>query len=230
MSGISAFLIFPTHIEKPVFPGNTINIIPMANATLMELFYLLLAVAISVSSIHMAAPDHWLPLTLISSAKSYSTRRKYITAALLGFTHAGTSIIVATAVFYAGDVLVHNYIGYLLLAGQILLVTIGLYFIINGYVEKPSRDTSLSETSAISVSAFPDLALLPIVISAASLNSVQIGSILLVFALTSSIALTGMVFAAERGLGRVISKVPPRYMDYLIGVVLILTAFLVRVF
>lgn len=193
----------------------------------MSLYLLLILVALSVSSLHMIAPDHWLPLTVIASAKSYSSSRKYSTAAALGFAHAGTSIVLAMAIFYAGLALIHNYIGYLLLAGEILLVIIGLYFILNGYRES-EKDTSFTETSALSVSAFPDFALLPIVISGASLSGIQIGTILLVFLLASGIALTAMVFAAGKGLGKAISRVPPKYMDYLIGGVLIATAVLIR--
>ena len=131
------------------------------------------------------------------------------------------------AIFYAGLVLIHSYIGYLLLAGEVLLVIIGLYFIINGYRESEGK-TSISETSALSVSAFPDLALLPIVISGATLSGLQIATILLIFFLASGIALTVMVFVAGKGLGKAISRVPPKYMDYLIGGVLIATAVLIR--
>lgn len=193
----------------------------------MSLYILLLLVALSVSSLHMIAPDHWLPLAVISTAKSYSSSKKYGVAAGLGFAHAGTSILVAMAIFYAGLVLIHNYISYLLLAGEVLLAIIGIYFIINGYRESEDK-TNFSEASALSVSAFPDLALLPIVISGAALNGFQIGTILLVFFFASGIALTAMVFVAGKGLGKAISRVPPKYMDYLIGGVLIVTAVLVR--
>lgn len=193
----------------------------------MNLYILLILAALLVSSLHMIAPDHWLPLTVISSAKSYPAPKKYGIAAGLGFAHAGASIILAVAIFYAGLVLIHQYIGYLILAGEILLVIIGAYFIINGYRESEEA-TSLSETSALSVSAFPDLALLPIVISGASLSGVQLGTILVVFFLASGIALTAMVYVAGKGLGKAISKVPPKYMDYLIGGVLIATAALIR--
>ncbi len=193
----------------------------------MSPYILLLLVALSVSSLHMIAPDHWLPLTVISTAKSYSPTKKYGVAAALGFTHAGTSIVVAVAIFYAGLVLIHSYFSYLLLSGEVLLVIVGLYFIINGYRES-GGETSISETSALSVSALPDLALLPIVISGATLSSMQIGTILLVFFLSSGIALTAMVFIAGKGLGKAISMVPPKYMDYLIGGVLIATAVLIR--
>lgn len=192
----------------------------------MNLFLLLVIAALSVSSLHMVAPDHWLPLTVISSARTYSDRRKYATAAALGFAHAGTSIAVAMAVFYAGMALIHNYIGDLILAGQVLLVLIGIYFMINGYREKEGEST-VTEVSALSVSAFPDFALLPIVVSSAPLSNSQIGIILLLFFLASGISLTAMVFAAEKSLGKAISRVPPKYLDYVIGGVLMLTALLI---
>ena len=33
-----------------------------------------------------------------------------------------------------------------------------------------------------------------------------------------------MVFLAARGMGKIIARIPPKYMDYMIGAVLFLTA------
>lgn len=200
----------------------------MVNEPEVDLFLLMMLVALFVSSIHMVAPDHWLPLSVIASARSYSPSKKYVAAAALGFAHAGTSIAIAIAVFYAGIVLIHQYLGYLILVGQVLLVIVGIYFIINGYREGREEETSFTETSAISISAFPDFSLLPMVISAASLSTLQISGILAVFALSSGLSLMAMVFVAEKSLGKALAKIPPKYMDYVIGAVLILTAALVR--
>ncbi|MCL5783664.1 MAG: hypothetical protein M1476_07135 [Candidatus Thermoplasmatota archaeon] len=193
----------------------------------MALFLILLAVASSVAMLHMIAPDHWLPLSVISSGRGYSRRKKYALSTALGFGHAGTSILVAGAVFYLGLTLIHIYISYLVLAGQILLIIVGLYFIINGYREG-SRDTSIPENSALSVGIFPDLALIPILITGYSLSTYDIVTILLAFALLSTLFLCLMIFLAARGMGKIIAKMPPKYMDYLIGAVLILTAVMIE--
>lgn len=194
----------------------------------LSLFLLLVMVALLVSSIHMIAPDHWLPLTVISTARDYGNRKKYGTALGLGFAHAGTSIAVALAIFYAGVTFISGYLGYLVLGGQALLVAIGIYFIINGYREKGEEEGSLAQASALSVSAFPDLSIMPIIISAVSLNSIQIAGILVVFALSSAVSLTAMVYAAQKGFGKAMTRIPPRYMDYIIGGILILTALLIE--
>ncbi len=189
----------------------------------MALFLILLAVASSVAMLHMIAPDHWLPLSVISSGKGYSNRKKYSYSTALGLGHAGASILVAGVVFYLGISLVHIYISYLVQAGQILLIIVGLYFIINGYRES-NIDTSVPENSALSVGIFPDLALIPILISGYSLSAYELITILLVFALLSTISLCLMVFLAARGMGKIIARIPPKYMDYMIGAVLFLTA------
>ncbi len=194
----------------------------------MSQFIILLTVALLVSSFHMLAPDHWLPLTVISSARSYSKPRTYSLAATLGLSHAGTSIIVALAIFYAGLVLIHDYIGDLIILGQVLLIVIGIYFIVNGYREAEHTASAVTEKTVISLSAFPDLSLMPIVVSAASLTNIQISVILIVFTLSSAVSLTAMVVLADKSLGKAISKVPPKYIDYLIGAVLIATALLLR--
>lgn len=190
----------------------------------MGLFYLLLLVALVISAVHMVAPDHWLPLTVIATARSYSSSRRYGIAAVIGVTHAGTSIVVGSVFLLAGYVLIHSYFKYLVLLGEVLLVAIGLYFIINGYREKEDQNATISETSALSVGAFPDLSLIPIVISAASLNLSQISIIFVIFTVSSCISLIAMVYIAEKSIGKALSKVPPKYMDYIIGGVLIATA------
>ncbi len=194
----------------------------------MGLFIVLLTVALLVSTFHMMAPDHWLPLTVISTARSYSRTKKYSVAASLGLAHAGTSTAVALAIFYAGLVLIHDYVSDLIIFGQILLLVIGIYFIINGYREEESSGSAVTETTVLSLSAFPDFSLMPIVVSAASLSNVQITAILVIFAASSAISLTAMVMLAEKSLGKAISKVPPKYIDYLIGAVLIATAIFLR--
>ena len=194
----------------------------------MGQFIILLTVSLLVSSFHMLAPDHWLPLTVISSARTYSKSRTYALAASLGLAHAGTSMVVALAIFYAGLVLIHVYVSDLIILGQALLVLIGAYFIINGYREESSSGTAVTEKTVISLSAFPDLSLMPIVVSAASLTDVQISAILVVFTASSAVSLTAMVFLAGKSLGKAISRVPPKYIDYLIGAVLIATALILR--
>lgn len=196
----------------------------------MELFYPLILVALVISAVHMIAPDHWLPLTVIATGRSYSSSKRYAIAVAIGVSHAGTSIAIASAFLLAGYVLVHSYFNYLILSGEVLLVAIGLYFIINGYREREDENAAISETSALSVGAFPDLSLIPIIISAASLDLAQISEIYLVFAISSCVSLVAMVFIAEKSVGKALSKVPPKYMDYIIGVVLIATAVFIHLF
>lgn len=194
----------------------------------MDLFFLLLIVALLVSAIHMVAPDHWLPLTVIATARSYSSSRRYGAAAFIGLAHALTSIAIAAMVLLAGVVLTHRYFNYLILAGEILLVMIGVYFIFNGYREEKAEETGITEASALTVGAFPDFSLIPIVISAASLNLTQISEILGVFAVSSCLALVAMAYVAEKSVGKALSRVPPKYMDYVIGGVLIGTAAIIH--
>ncbi|MCL4335689.1 MAG: hypothetical protein M1344_00475, partial [Candidatus Thermoplasmatota archaeon] len=78
--------------------------------------------------------------------------------------------------------------------------------------------------SALSVGIFPDLALIPILISGYSLSAYELITILLAFALLSTLFLCLMVFLAARGMGKIIARIPPKYMDYMIGAVLFLTA------
>lgn len=174
----------------------------------------------------MIAPDHWVPLTVVSNRLNYSRRRTYSSAAVIGALHAGTSEALAGIALLAGVFLARSYLKYLELASVVLLVAVGIYFIVNGYTEEPGeKEGSLSSISSIlAISAFPDFALIPIMLAGSSLPASDIGIMLLSFVLISALSLTLMAYGTVRGFSRAIEKVPPRYIDYVMGLILFATA------
>ncbi|MGC8609445.1 MAG: hypothetical protein ACP5UV_06205 [Thermoplasmata archaeon] len=190
------------------------------------LFIFILGIASAVALIHMFAPDHWIPLLAVSSRSNYTRRRTYATAATLGFFHALSSIAVALVAFSISMTVAEKYVHFFRLGAEILLIIIAIYFVINGMTEKNSgeSDKPVSNGSLLSVSVFPDMAFMPLLISAVGLPELQILTIVVLFAAVSIFSLTFVVFFSLKGLLRAIKNMPPRYMDYTIGIVLVLTA------
>lgn len=174
----------------------------------------------------MLAPDHWVPLMIVSNKLNYSDGKTYANAAGLGALHALTSEAIAGVALIVGILLTKSFLHYLLLSSVILLVIVGVYFIVNGYREEDpgASYSSSSIRSIISVSAFPDFALVPIMLAGSSLNVLSISAVLIAFILISSLSLLFMVYGAARGFSKALERVPPRYIDYVMGVILFVTA------
>lgn len=192
----------------------------------MSLFVSLLVAAVAIGVLHMLAPDHWVPLMAVSSSMKYSRRRTYLTAALLGLLHAGASVAVALLALLLGVFLVGGYLSYLFYGGEVILLAVGIYFIVGGFLEKPGpgKVKFASVGSLLSVSIFPDLAVLPILLTGVDLGKAALGIIMLSFTLVSVISLSVMSAAASMGLTRGLQRVPPRFIDYIMGAILIGTA------
>ncbi len=61
-----------------------------------------IGIAVAVASLHMVAPDHWLPLTAFSMKRGYSRGRTLGISALLGFLHGTTSVILSLLALFMG--------------------------------------------------------------------------------------------------------------------------------
>ena len=90
-----------------------------------------------IAVLHMIAPDHWIPVTVISESRKYSPGKKYGTSAWIGLSHAAASILLALAVVIAGSVL---YSGFSLISGYIgaaLLFAAAAYFFLDSACFRP---------------------------------------------------------------------------------------------
>ncbi|MCL4350768.1 MAG: hypothetical protein M1535_04915 [Candidatus Thermoplasmatota archaeon] len=174
----------------------------------------------------MLAPDHWVPLMVVSKKLGYSTRKSLGSAAGLGALHALTSEALAGIALIVGLFLVKSFLNYLEFASIALLVIVGLYFIVNGYIETNDEEgySSSSIRSIVSISAFPDFALIPIMLTSSTLPDLSILAVLAAFALISAISLLIMVYITMKGLSKTLEKVPPRYIDYIMGIILFITS------
>ena len=191
----------------------------------VQLFYLLLVSLVLLAALHMIAPDHWIPISTISSIRKFSNLKKIVISILLGVLHASTSVALAV-----GLVITKSYLSYMYDAGEVLLVIVGLYFILNGLIErkKSQKVEALSTNSALTVSIFPDVALVPILISATPLGFSEISILIIAFVSVSALSLSVIVLVASIGITSALEKLEPRVIDYVMGIVLFITAAILR--
>ncbi len=194
----------------------------------MSLFLLLLSTAILVALFHMIAPDHWVPLLIIAKTRNYTWKNKYLTAFLLGLGHSGSSVLVAVLVLFVGVVVLKSSVHLLTDISILLMFIIAAYFIINGVREANENSDELMSRSALAVSAFPDLAFLPIFIAVSSLGSIDTAYITATFIAVTTLTLIVVVWLTSNlpGTDR-LKNIPGRYTDYLIGLILVVTGVLI---
>ncbi|MCL4329919.1 MAG: hypothetical protein M1533_02815 [Candidatus Thermoplasmatota archaeon] len=195
----------------------------------MSLFIILLVTAIGIGTFHMLAPDHWLPIMALSSARNYTVSRRCVIGASIGAIHAVLSSLVALFILFLGLTFLSSYLYYLFLLSIALLLGVGIYFIVNGYLES-TRTYREVENSVLAVSVFPDLAMIPLLLAGFSLGFSPIAWILAAFIIASSASLMGVVYLGTAGVGKKLSGMRAERMDYLIALALFLTAIFVYLF
>ncbi|QRF75881.1 hypothetical protein Thermo_01389 [Thermoplasmatales archaeon] len=187
----------------------------------MDAFLILLITVAVLSAIHMMAPDHWLPVVLISRRENYTRRKRLNLSLMLSSVHAVTSIVLAVGIVFLSLLFLHQFSTYLKDAGIVLMFAVGVYFFFNGVTEKSDEASFVKFSFILGVSASPDLSLLPLLIEAQAYPSSYSELMILVFAFVSIVSLMIAVTVADFGIGKSLQKLEPRYMDYVMGAILI---------
>ena len=188
-------------------------------------FTFILTISIIIASVHMLAPDHWAPLAALSASRKYSRSRTSRIALLLGTGHAGISVAVGALVVLLGLVLSSFYSNAIFIATESTLLLVAAYFLLNGYSErKETGKSEVYENSVLLVSIFPDFAIIPFMVYAFAMGSLKFSLIIIVFILSSALSLMIVTILSKRALGKIISGIKPNIMDYVISLILVLTA------
>jgi len=186
------------------------------------MFLLILLDAMMVATFYMIAPDHWLPITIISNKYGFSSAKKYSIASSIAAIHGALSSAIAVAVLYVGLFFLKKFVQDITFAGLLLLIIIGVYFVVNGYIER--NRSSIAGHASLAVSVLPDFAIIPLLLTGSTLSSQQIGVIVAVFILVGVATLLAVVAAASLIADFALKKVNPAYFDYLVGFLLFFTA------
>lgn len=193
----------------------------------MNSFTHILIAVIIIGILHMTAPDHWLPLSAISRRFNYTGTKTQATATLLGFLHSSISVLIGVFAYVIGLLFI-SYLkdGFSIIA-RVLLAIVAIYFIGNGYKESRSVENHMNDSttvrSALIVSIFPDFAMIPFIFSTLGMSNISIIEIIISFIAVSILSINAMAYIGTRGLAMVIERIPPYYIDYVMGIILLAT-------
>lgn len=96
---------------------------------------LLVAAVAVVGVLHTAVPDHWAPIVAIARQQGWSIARTARAAALAGFGHVTTTLVLGALLWVAGTVLAQRYAHFVSLASAVALLAFGLWIAYGGWKE-----------------------------------------------------------------------------------------------
>jgi hypothetical protein len=190
----------------------------------MPVFFI--AISAALGALHMIAPDHWIPLTVISLKEHYKISKTATLSMLIGFLHGFTSVILSLLVVFIGIYLLPVY--YIKVVSILLITAVCFYILLNALMESKSSAT-VTRTSLI-ISVLPDLAVLPIIFYTVKFGNIYLVSVSLIYILSSMISITSVILLSNKGFSIGLSKVDPRNFDYIMVIMLALTAIYIFLF
>ncbi len=186
----------------------------------MNFEFYLIGITFVLAILHMIAPDHWIPISILSAKRKYNNAKSSGYGFFIGIAHGILSAILALAVAFLGLKLVGY--GEVKLASIILLIAVCVYIFINAFKEKENK-SSIENTSLL-VSFIPDPAFLPIVLAATVYGNLFLGVLSIIFIVAGGVSLMLVVMLARMGFLKSMERVEPVMIDYIVILVLLATA------
>ncbi|MFG1502794.1 MAG: hypothetical protein AAE984_05615 [Cuniculiplasma divulgatum] len=182
-------------------------------------FYLIL-ITITLAVLHMIAPDHWIPISIISAKRKYTDSTTATYGLTIGIVHGILSAMIALVVAFLGV----SIIGYdrIKIGSVFLLAVVCLYILLN--IRKEENKSEKIENTSLLVSFIPDPAFLPIVLAATVYSELFIGIMSLLFIVSGGISLMIIALFAKKRMLKGLEKIKPTNVDYVIVAVLAITA------
>jgi len=168
----------------------------------------------------MLAPDHWVPLTVTAHRNKLTRSRTYLLASTIGLGHGVSSAALSLVIAVVGSLFFPAY--YVTLFAVVLLLVIAGYIVVKA-AREAQAGTKVGTVSLI-VSVIPDPALVPFILIANGFGAAYTFVVLGAFVIAAVASLVLVIFLATMGLSRALSKIRPQYVDYLVGLALVLVA------
>lgn len=96
------------------------------------LFFALAGAAVSVGSLHTAAPDHWVPFAALGRARGWSARRTAGVTLLCGFGHVTVSALLGLLGLYFGVTVLESVGERMSALAPLLLIGFGVIYALWG--------------------------------------------------------------------------------------------------
>jgi nickel/cobalt transporter (NicO) family protein len=205
------------------------------------LFALLFAAA-TVGSLHTMAPDHWMPFAALARARGWSPLRAVRTTVLCGFGHVTVSAAMGIAALLLGLGVIKVIGAHLENQANYLLMAFGTIYMIWGLRRSFRRDPhsvihprdhqhshghhdhdhGLTEWSLFLLfSADPCVAVIPMIMAAASGGWVAVGMVIVIYELATIVTMVALVTGAHAGVRTLRGAWIDRYGDAAAGALIV---------
>lgn len=179
------------------------------------LFPTLALTAVTIGSLHTAAPDHWVPFAILARARDWSARRTAGVTLLCGFGHVTVSALLGLIGLFFGVRLLESFGRRMGSFAPLLLIGFGVVYGLLGlrravpprlhghshahydHVHDPSR-TSAGALFLL-FSADPCVAVVPLLFAAAPLGATRTIAIVLLYEAATLATMLAFVLPARAG-------------------------------
>lgn len=181
-----------------------------------ELFVTLALTAATVGSLHTLAPDHWMPFAALARARKWSALKTARVTFLCGFGHVTASAVLGVIGLFIGMDVVAALGMRLESVATLILIGFGLLYCVWGvrravgvqlhghahphYDHVHDLEKTTQWTLFLIFSADPCVAVIPIMIAAASLSAAHIAAIVVVYEIATIAAMIVLVLPARSGV------------------------------
>ena len=185
----------------------------------------------------MSAPDHWVTLCFLGQGLGWGRARLLAVSVITAAGHVVLSIVVGIAVGVVGMVFAKNITGLATLIIGALMLAAGASYATKTLLSEEQEDyrkeaeedgrriedgagRGLKYFAVLGGALSPDLTVLPVFVLVAPDGLVPLAYTAAVFAVASILSLLLFVAVGTMGLSKVFERIPPKYNDALVGVVI----------
>lgn len=206
-----------------------------------ELFVTLSLTAAAVGSLHSIAPDHWVPFAALARARNWSAVRTARVTLFCGFGHVTVSVLLGVLALLIGREVIDGFGQRLESLATLILIAFGVAYAIWGirhavgvrlhghahshydHVHGESKTTEW--TLFLIFCADPCVAVIPIMLAAASLDVWRIVALVVIYEVATIGAMIVLVLPARVGVNLVKGEWLERYGHATAGLTIALVGY-----
>ncbi len=179
--------------------------------------------------LHTMVPDHWAPIALIARARGWSRKETIRSAAIAGFGHTVSTLLIGLIAFLAGSLAARRFGHAVNIVASIALIAFGLWtlasslhelrrtVVVEGEAQVIPRKASFRTTLLLIVGSSPSLEALPAFVAAVPFGALGLSVMALVFAATTIGTYVVFCAASTAGLDRLKFPAIERYGEVISG-------------
>jgi len=198
----------------------------------------LLIGAALVGVLHMAAPDHWVTLCILSRESGWNSKKLFGVSFATASGHAAVSAALGFGIAIVGLLfsrLISSYISY---AVGLVMLGVGLFIGVRALVSKKKEEVTPGEKllekekknasklngigyfAVLGAALSPDLSIAPIFLASITVGVMFAVDLLIIFVVTSILAQLVLVQVGAKGLAKTFEHVPEKYNDSVVGFII----------